>query len=447
MDRIRPSIPSTHSREGQTALKWSLCPTFTDRPTLIALITPILPTSHGYHKFRSHLRVTSICYLPPAALKLNERDQVVSRECNTPYLARPIEILLVANIADIIQLLQPDDRTSPLHTRLQAMQDTIRRHTDANVQVTLHPATWQNVIVQSLDSNPFKSTNLKNPRQLNLPIQLNRLPQPQIAAITASIARHPTLRFAQTSLTYTDGSKQGSHIGAGVHIAHSQQYVVIGLTGKNSALNTVERAELAAIQAALAQPCPVIILTDSATSIHQTTNILNNPTRFRVHNHKLMLVRIAHDMLYRAAQGHTTHIYKVRAHNGVKGNEIADAAAKIAATPPEALTPCPSFLHTLQRVNQTISHSTEQALGPTWYKIRDRNIETYQTTRLITTANLKQGLNSHIQRHYQRTYNKQQTMGDHDKTIKSLLQVQTALQLRLPPINILDSSITQIRKC
>jgi hypothetical protein len=42
---------------------------------------------------------------------------------------------------------------------------------------------------------------------------------------------------------------------------------------------------------------------------------------------------VFHDMLYRAAQGHTTHIYKVRAHIGVKGNEIADAAAKIAATP------------------------------------------------------------------------------------------------------------------
>ena len=37
-------------------------------------------------------------------------------------------------------------------------------------------------------------------------------------------------------------------------------------------------------------------------------------------------------------------------------------------------------------------------------------------------------------------------MGDHNKTIKKLLQVQTALQLRLPPINILDSSITQIWK-
>jgi ribonuclease HI len=86
--------------------------------------------------------------------------------------------------------------------------------------------------------------------------------------------------------------------------------MVNSLTAHNSALNTVNRAEPAAIQAALAQPCPVTILTDSATSIHQITNILDNPTRFRVHNHKLMLVRIAHDMLHRAFQGHTTDIYK-----------------------------------------------------------------------------------------------------------------------------------------
>ncbi len=272
----------------------------------------------------------------------------------------------MANLAGINQYLHPGSRTSPIHTRIQQMHHTISRYTKTNIQVTLNPATWQNTIIQSSDTNPFRSTKFNNARHLNLPRHLDRLSPPQRATIKASTVRQRTLRFAQTSLTYTDGSKQGSHIGAGVHITHSRQYIVISLNGHNSALNTVNRAKLAAIQAALAQPCPVTILTDSATIIHQITNILDNPTRFRVHNHKLMLVRIAHDMLYRAAQGHATHNYKVRAHIGVKGNEIADAAAKIAATPPEAQTPRPSVLHTLQRVNQTISHSTEQALGPTW---------------------------------------------------------------------------------
>jgi hypothetical protein len=61
--------------------------------------------SYGYHKFSSHPRVTSICTLPPAALKLNNVDHVVGRECKTPCKARPMEILLVANLAGTTQFL------------------------------------------------------------------------------------------------------------------------------------------------------------------------------------------------------------------------------------------------------------------------------------------------------------------------------------------------------
>jgi hypothetical protein len=101
------TFPLPTAEEAIKALKWALCSTFTDRPTLIALITPILPTSHGYHKFRSHPRVTSICTLPPAALTLNNVDHVVGRECKQPYKTRPMEILLVANLAGITQYLRP----------------------------------------------------------------------------------------------------------------------------------------------------------------------------------------------------------------------------------------------------------------------------------------------------------------------------------------------------
>jgi ribonuclease HI len=438
------AFPLPTAEEAIKALKWALCSTFTDKPTLIALITPILPTSHGYHKFRSHPRVTSICTLPPATLILNNVDHVVGRECKPPYKARPMEILLVANLAGINQYLHPGSRTSPIHTRIQQMHHTISRYSKTNTEVSLNPETWQNLITHSPDTNPFRSTKFNNARQINLPSHLDRLPPPQRAAITASIVRQRTLRFAQTSLTYTDGSKQGSHIGAGVHIAHSQQYIVISLTGHNAALNTVNRAELAAIQAALTQPRPVTILTDSATSIHQIKNILENPMRFRIHNHKLLLVRIAHDMLHRAAQGHTTHIYKVRAHIGVAGNTIADAAAKLAAKPPDTANPHNPVLQNMQRVNQTMDHSTHQALGPTWYKVPDNTHEPHENTKLTTTADLKQGLNTHVSNHYQGTYIKQQTTGEKNKTLRKLLQVRAVLQLQQPPTDLLDPSISQI---
>jgi hypothetical protein len=98
----------------------------------------------------------------------------------------------------------------------------------------------------------------------------------------------------------------------------------------------------------------------------------------------------------------------------------------------------------MQRVNQTITHSTHPALGPTWYKIPDNTHEPHENTKLITTADLKQGLNTHVSHHYQGTYIKQQTTGEKNKTLRKLLQVRAALQLQQPPVDLLDLSISQI---
>ena len=47
-----------------------------------------------------------------------------------------------------------------------------------------------------------------------------------------------------------------------------------------------------------------------------------------MHKHKHMLKKIVNAMLSRSG---STHMFKVRAHIGVAGNELADKAAKIAA--------------------------------------------------------------------------------------------------------------------
>ena len=69
-------------------------------------------------------------------------------------------------------------------------------------------------------------------------------------------------------------------------------------------------------------------MTDILTLIHMLRTTLHTPTRHRVHKHKHMLRRIVNAMLSRAG---TTSLYKVRAHVGVAGNELADTAARIAA--------------------------------------------------------------------------------------------------------------------
>ena len=91
-------------------------------------------------------------------------------------------------------------------------------------------------------------------------------------------------------------------------------------------LNTVPKAEGTAVLAALQAIPPeedLTILTDSMTLLNMITHMLHSPTHYRVHKHKHMLKKNVIILLSR--QG-TTTFYKVRAHIGVVGKELAYTA-------------------------------------------------------------------------------------------------------------------------
>jgi hypothetical protein len=69
-----------------------------------------------------------------------------------------------------------------------------------------------------------------------------------------------------------------------------------------------------------------------------------------------------------------------------------------------------------------------------------------KSTKLIITADLKQGLKKHVSNHYQGTCIKQQTTGERNKTLRKLIEVRAVLQLQQPPAALLDLSISQIWK-
>ncbi|KAL6745995.1 hypothetical protein V8C86DRAFT_2958086, partial [Haematococcus lacustris] len=141
-------------------------------------------------------------------------------------------------------------------------------------------------------------------------------------------ARNPlwlnSLRGALSQLA-APGAVQ--RIGAGIyHPQGTQQHQTINPSGEG-ATNTITRAELAAIKAALDQG-HTHIATDSLTAMFQIRMAVLQPMRLHLHKHKDILTTIVQTI---KASPTTIHLFKVRAHNGIIGNEYADHTAKLAA--------------------------------------------------------------------------------------------------------------------
>jgi ribonuclease HI len=175
---------------------------------------------------------------------------------------------------------------------------------------------------------------LKPPKSFEKASELQKL-QPRVVYpmedYVDSLPKERPLRFDSKALVYTDGSKKGAALGAGIYDGPGNKLLALCPTGHAGQLNTVPKAEGTAILAALQQipaETDVTILTDSLTFIQMLQSMLHNPTRYRVHKHKHLIKRIVNLLLSRTG---STTFYKVRAHVGVAGNELADKAAKIAA--------------------------------------------------------------------------------------------------------------------
>jgi ribonuclease HI len=160
------------------------------------------------------------------------------------------------------------------------------------------------------------------------------------------------LRFDWRAMFYTDGSSHTdssgqNYTGSGVVLparneTPAKTYLVA--PGGRGVSNTVNRAELAAIHAALglmAQPAgpsasppattPGVICTDSACSLSLIRRALRDPNSLKFHKHGPMLTSITSRIKQVALSHGPIQLIKCKAHSGIVGNELADEAAKKAA--------------------------------------------------------------------------------------------------------------------
>jgi hypothetical protein len=105
------------------------------------------------------------------------------------------------------------------------------------------------------------------------------------------------------------------------------------------------RAELVAIHTALSTFFTqkwICIFTDSLSSLHAIRYHHTNPGTTSVthyHHHKLLLESITDLLETRQREDLSTTLYTIRAHTNIRGNDIAETAAKLAVTHYDTLPP------------------------------------------------------------------------------------------------------------
>jgi ribonuclease HI len=167
-------------------------------------------------------------------------------------------------------------------------------------------------------------------------------------ALPLAITPAAPLRYNWRDFIYTDGSVLANRedvfpgIGAGVYIPENlrlrRQEAAIAVScfqdndhQQPACVNTINRAELAAIDVALkealqntASPPEIHIATDSLASIYQIRRANTRPQDQKEHRHLKIIEGIAGAI---SSSTSIVHLWKVRSHIGIVGNEIADETA------------------------------------------------------------------------------------------------------------------------
>ena len=336
--------------ECERALRWAIhsATSNTSTPTCTILILPHDPRApHSRHLQHPATRVIGL---------LSGGDQSPDRQFSLPksWDGRPppnrrpkmptMAMVAVSNLAGTENFLSPaalrqldDTWGTPLLTpeydpptmrptyvfrgprALQRMLNEASTDTDAAIRV----------------SPPLSATHCPLPRHDG--------PLPPPRPCTLPLCGPSPEGRGSTVVAYTDGSciKDGKthKTGAAVYFPHIDLTIKINPRGEGPS-NTINRAELSALHQGIisdtaSEADALHLYTDSACSISLINRIISAPWSLGECIHLDLLRNIAEALRSRAEKGQTTHVHKVRAHSGVKFNDMVDEKAKLAATNPD----------------------------------------------------------------------------------------------------------------
>ena len=153
-------------------------------------------------------------------------------------------------------------------------------------------------------------------------------------------------KYLPEQWVYTDGSDIEGHPRLGAAVVHIPTNTTIYIDAAGSEeTRTIMRAELVAIYTALSTFEShewIRIFTDSLSSLQAIRQHYTNPgttSAKHYHHHSLLLNGITTLLEERKSLGLRTTLQKLRGHTNIRGNDLADTAAKLAVTHYDTLPP------------------------------------------------------------------------------------------------------------